>query len=320
VKGVFRIALLAALPIWGAQVRIGVLGLFRPAAVTLAAKGIEIGGEHIELHDAAEVKALGNQVAVTVGGRERRGPRLAASGSPVRAGIAGKISRAYEGRLEITAREGVLCVVVTMDRERAVAAVAASEMPHALPEALKALAVAARSYYAAGGRHNDFDFCDTTHCQVLKEPAAEAESAARETRGQVLFYHGGIVRALYFGSCGGRTFAASDVGMDGGSYPFFAVACEACARRPEQWEARLPVRTVERTEAARLELARRFGWSSVASNDYAWERTSAGVILRGKGHGHGVGLCQRGAEGMARSGQRAESILEHYFPMASAGR
>ncbi|MCC6363476.1 MAG: hypothetical protein IT165_08110 [Bryobacterales bacterium] len=319
-KRAFRIALLAALPLWGAQVRIGVLGLFHPAAVTLAAKGIEIGGEYIELHDAAEVKAAGNRVAVTVGGRERRGPRLTASGPPVRARIAGKIDRSYQGSLEITAREGVLFVVVTMDRELAVAAVAASEMPHASPEALKALAVAARSYYAAGRRHNDFDFCDTTHCQLLKEAAAEGESAARQTRGQVLFYQGGIVGALHFGSCGGHTFAASDVGMDGGSYPFFAVACEACARHPEQWEARLPVRTVERTEAARLELARRFGWNRVASNDYAWERTSDGVILRGKGHGHGVGLCQRGAEGMARSGQRAESILDHYFPMTSIGR
>src|ERR1039458_7897639 len=41
---------------------------------------------------------------------------------------------------------------------------------HAPSEALKALAVAARSYFVAGkGRHRDFDFCDTTHCQFLRE-------------------------------------------------------------------------------------------------------------------------------------------------------
>lgn len=318
-KDILRIALLIALPMPGAQVRIGILGLFHPPAVTLTARSIEAGGERVELHEAVGVRAAGGHVVVTVGGRELRGTRLAASG-PARIRIAGRISRAYPGNVEISAREGVLLAVVAMDLENAVAAVVASEMPHASPEAAGALAVAARSYYAAGSRHGDFDFCDTTHCQLLTEADAEAETAARRTRGRMLFYQGTVVRALHFGSCGGRTFAASDVGMDGSSYPFFAVACETCARHPERWEARLPVTAVERTEAARLELGRRFGWNRVASNDYSWERTPVGVIVHGRGHGHGVGLCQRGAEGMARSGQGAESILQHYFPMTNIGR
>lgn len=36
-------------------------------------------------------------------------------------------------------------------------------------------------------------------------------------------------------------------------------------------------------------------------------------ILEGGGHGHGVGLCQHGAMGMARAGKGVEEILSHYY-------
>ncbi len=34
----------------------------------------------------------------------------------------------------------------------------------------------------------------------------------------------------------------------------------------------------------------------------------------GRGYGHGIGLCQHGAEGMARKGYKAGQILQHYYP------
>ena len=37
-------------------------------------------------------------------------------------------------------------------------------------------------------------------------------------------------------------------------------------------------------------------------------------ILEGKGWGHGVGLCQIGALGMALSKKGVKSILSHYYP------
>jgi len=40
------------------------------------------------------------------------------------------------------------------------------------------------------------------------------------------------------------------------------------------------------------------------------------AFLSGRGWGHGVGLCQYGAEGMARLGRTAEEILQHYYPEA----
>lgn len=38
------------------------------------------------------------------------------------------------------------------------------------------------------------------------------------------------------------------------------------------------------------------------------------VFLSGRGWGHGVGMCQCGAEGMARQGKTSEQILSHYYP------
>lgn len=42
--------------------------------------------------------------------------------------------------------------------------------------------------------------------------------------------------------------------------------------------------------------------------------------LVGGGHGHGVGLCQHGAMGMAREGKQVEEILAHYYQDAALER
>ena len=47
---------------------------------------------------------------------------------------------------------------------------------------------------------------------------------------------------------------------------------------------------------------------------------SGALIASGAGNGHGVGLCQTGALGMARGGRKGEAILEHYYSGASVER
>jgi len=44
------------------------------------------------------------------------------------------------------------------------------------------------------------------------------------------------------------------------------------------------------------------------------------VVASGAGSGHGVGLCQTGALGMARAGAKAAQILEHYYPHSTIER
>lgn len=47
--------------------------------------------------------------------------------------------------------------------------------------------------------------------------------------------------------------------------------------------------------------------------------TLDGVTMRGKGNGHGVGMCQWGAIGRARAGQAFRSILSTYYPGTTVG-
>jgi stage II sporulation protein D len=38
------------------------------------------------------------------------------------------------------------------------------------------------------------------------------------------------------------------------------------------------------------------------------------IVLRGMGWGHGVGMCQMGAIGMALKGYNYREIIGHYYP------
>jgi peptidoglycan hydrolase-like amidase len=138
-----------------------------------------------------------------------------------------KIRREFEGFLRIENNQAL----VEMDLETAVASVVASEMPFDAPlEALQAQAIAARSYYLASSSHAKGRFCDSTHCQHIKGTIAAghpASKAAQATRGMALEYEGRVLKAMYSGSCQGLRQAGA---MDG--YPYFAVECAYCRRRP----------------------------------------------------------------------------------------
>jgi stage II sporulation protein D len=66
--------------------------------------------------------------------------------------------------------------------------------------------------------------------------------------------------------------------------------------------------------AFRYALDRREGWGQIKSNLYTLQRQGDSWVFSGHGLGHGVGLCQSGAEQMGRMGFSAEQILNYYFP------
>jgi len=63
------------------------------------------------------------------------------------------------------------------------------------------------------------------------------------------------------------------------------------------------------------------GFDQLKSTAFAMERSTEqnkeSLMFRGQGHGHGVGMCQWGAQVMAKNGASAEKILRHYFPLAA---
>ncbi|MGJ4745929.1 SpoIID/LytB domain-containing protein [Leptospira sp. SA-E8] len=58
------------------------------------------------------------------------------------------------------------------------------------------------------------------------------------------------------------------------------------------------------------------GWNKTKSNDFKIEISTRGFYLKGKGFGHGIGLCQYGAREMAFRDAKSEEILHFYFPGA----
>ncbi|MBO4361476.1 MAG: SpoIID/LytB domain-containing protein [Paludibacteraceae bacterium] len=65
-----------------------------------------------------------------------------------------------------------------------------------------------------------------------------------------------------------------------------------------------------------LEIRKWLSRSHLYSSAFDVERDGTDFVLRGKGWGHGVGLCQIGAAVMADKGMTYEQILTHYFPGA----
>lgn len=55
------------------------------------------------------------------------------------------------------------------------------------------------------------------------------------------------------------------------------------------------------------------GKLGLRSTDFEIEKTNLGVIFKTKGYGHGVGMSQYGANGMARAGYNYVDILNHYY-------
>jgi stage II sporulation protein D len=66
--------------------------------------------------------------------------------------------------------------------------------------------------------------------------------------------------------------------------------------------------------ALRFGVGRELGWNKVRSDAYDIFLRGDALIFDGRGHGHGVGLCQVGAAEMGAEGKSALDILQFYFP------
>jgi stage II sporulation protein D len=175
--------------------------------------------------------------------------------------------------------------------------------------------------------------------------------AVRETKGLVLMYRGEIIPAFYHSSCGGHTEDAAELwGID---EPYLkGVDCE-CQEISQYglWEKRIGKQKVIAalrrqgirvsditgmgirgiTTAGRVKevsvrssqgerfipadaLRAALGNTTIPSVFFELEMEGDEAIFSGRGAGHGVGLCQWGAEEMAEQGYDFRSILSHYYP------
>lgn len=199
------------------------------------------------------------QISGTRGG-ERFGPvdgplRLrAARGHTM---VAGK---PYRGTVLLRGGSRGLTVVNVLDIEDYLLGVVPLEigrLPANLIEAVKAQAVAARTYAVGnlGGRRAlGFDFYATVMDQVYGGVGAEdtiVSRAVRETAGEIITHNGRPILAYYSSTCGGRTASIQE------SWPW---------RAPQPY-LRSVSDTIPGTDRAYCETSSRFRWTTAWSGD-----------------------------------------------------
>ena len=263
-----------------------------------------------------------------------------------------------ETTIRVRLKPAVDSTITEMPLEKYVAAVVAGETAQMQSDqALRAMAVAARTYAIHfRGRHQaeGYDLCGTTHCQRAEpgQVKAKIEAAVAATAGQWMTYRGTAALALYSRDCGGVTEAGeapyltshpdpycghSDWRWSGAAQDILRSLAGSGLRGPRDLtgiaiarrtgsgrvsEAVLtgPGETVRiSAESLRLAIGRAIGFATIRSD--WWEAHAAGgrIEFVGRGEGHGVGLCQRGAEAMGEAGKSWREILAFYYPGVVVG-
>ncbi len=272
-------------------------------------------------------------------------------------------------QVDVKAEAGHLLITATMPMDEYIAGVLAGEVGNfQSDEALKAMAVAARTYAMHfGSRHaqEGFDLCDTTHCQDLRIAGIDARlrKIASDISGEILWYEGEPAATYYHANCGGTTEDGRyTLGNDEPPAPYLKQHSDTyCVRNGVlQWRSSVTKRELQsalqadgidvpgrlravaitqRTPSGRVELVRvtgsgsatvpalafRFaigrhiGWERLKSNWYEVSVTDDSIVFRGRGSGHGVGLCQAGAEVMGSEGKGYREILAYYYPGTKLG-
>ena len=231
---------------------------------------------------------------------------------------------------------------------------------HFPDEALKAQAVACRSYAIRRIRtrkRRAFDVGATQATQVYRGILAGHDRARRlvaATHAEVLIHDDEILDSVYSSTCGGHTRPADEAFGNAAPAPLMGGPCGHCDDAPLfRWSATLEVEAVRRMlkvprgpmslesqryypshrlrtltlitvvgtrEVTARQLRRLLGKAAkspwIASVTLEKDR----FLINGRGFGHGVGLCQYGARGLARRRKSAGDILDWYFSGAERAR
>ncbi len=191
---------------------------------------------------------------------------------------------------------------------------------------------------------------DQVYIGADKEDKA-AYKAVKSTYGEVVIYKGDLALTVYHSSAGGRTENSEDVWSE--RFPYLrSVNSKYDAVAPNyEWRYEIPrwtfreklakggftigeikkVKISKRTRSKRVaeliiydkdrkkhklkgeDIRRTIGYSLIKSTKFKVKYRKKKFIFYGSGSGHGVGLSQWGAKGMADAGYKYNKILRHYY-------
>ncbi|WP_026672825.1 stage II sporulation protein D [Alkalihalobacterium bogoriense] len=246
-----------------------------------------------------------------------------------------------------------------------VVGVVASEMgPNFELEALKAQAIAARTYIVRhmlnpngkddrklpdGATVNDTEMYQVYHSpEELKAKWSDYEAnmnkirqAVYATQGEVLTFEGEPIEALFFSTSNGFTENSEDYWT--GEIPYLRSVESPWDKESPRYEGQTQMTVAEletklgvtlpagdeigeivsRTKGNRVSKViinnKEFTGRDIRellgldSSDFQWHRNGNTITFVTRGWGHGVGMSQYGAEGMAKEGKTYKDIIEHYY-------
>lgn len=173
-----------------------------------------------------------------------------------------------------------------------------------------------------------------------RELWSKIEKAVEATRGIIMVYENQPIDALYHSTCGGKTESA--LATTGRDIPYLrSVECNYCqaSRYYESQQVfspqdlknliktspnnKISLKITSRTEAGRVFRLELNGQSLYAetfrrslglpSTWWSLSLDNGSLIVNSRGYGHGLGLCQYGAGGMAAAQKDYKQILQHYY-------
>ena len=178
----------------------------------------------------------------------------------------------------------------------------------------------------------------------------DARQAVQETEGEVLTYNQQVAAAFYHSSCGGQTTSSESVW--GKPFPYLkSITSPYGEKSPkDHWNAVFSVDTVmhrleipkahgkrfflivtSRDESGRVkevtlrygtvsktmtgnEFRKALGFTKLPSTRFSFKRQGDQYRFDGRGNGHGVGMCQWSAAGMAEQNFNYRQILQFFYP------
>ncbi len=299
----------------------------------------------------------GTSLTVTAAGKYIRiggagafsGPIMVYSSSPTAVK-----NKTYRGQIWIYNENGRLLIINRLDLEEYLYSVVPMEISHAWNvNALKAQAIAARSYALAQIAHNNYSLYDldnTDRSQVYGGAATEQDAttkAVRLTSGEVITYQRKVIAAYFHACCGGATADVKNVW--GSDLPYLrSVKSRYCkGTKYYSWNVTLTrnellaltgsskgiirkIRTTAISPSGRVlkiqiittqgitemtgnEFRMKLGAKRILSTKFTIKRVGHAFVLDGYGWGHGVGMCQWSAKKMAESGWSYRGILAFFY-------
>ena len=203
----------------------------------------------------------------------------------------------------------------------------------------------------------DSTHCQLLHWGGNGERGAQAHTATLATAGETLWFHGQRALAYFGKDCGGHTASPAEIWphakavsylpsqpdrfctADGGrewaseiARTELTAALAAHGLAAPGWQnitiarrgesGRAVTLRLDNTEVGadqfRLAVGESLGWNRIPSTWFEVSRQGDSFAFHGRGWGHGVGLCQKGAAVMAQEGRSAGEILQQYFPGTQA--